>query len=119
MSNRWISERRVLNKVKSLGWEQIDPRGKAKPQPFVRKINGETCEAYGHFKKGDNLVAVCCSDRRNLGQMIYIRRIKSIDDFHGESNRHIIADDWGTQAQWEKGVTDDLEYQLELIEKGR
>lgn len=117
--NKWISERKVLNTVKSAGWEQIDPRGRTKPQSFVRKVNGETCEAYGHFKKGNKLVAVACSDRRHLGQMIYIRTINAIDDFRGNANRHIIADDWGSQAQWEKGIVDDLVYQLELIEEGK
>ena len=95
--SRWISERKVLNLIKAEGWEQIDPRGKKKPLPFVREINGETYEAYGHFKKGDKLIAVACSDRRYLGQTVYIRTIKAPDDFTGGVNRHIIGDELGSQ----------------------
>ena len=119
MSNRWISERKIQNVLENQGWEQIAPRGKKKPLPFIREINGETCEAYGHSKKGDKLIAVACSDRRYLGQVVSIRTIKAPDDFYGGVNRHIIGDELGSQNQWEKSVTDDLVYQLELIEQGR
>ena len=117
--SRWISERKVLNLIKAEGWEQIDPRGKKKPSPFVRKINGEVCEAYGHFKKGDKLIAVCCSDRRHLGQMIYIRTISKPDDFTGGTNRHITHDTFeSTQSGWERELLAELKYQLKRIEEG-
>ena len=117
--SRWISERKIQNVLKNQGWEQIDPRGKKKPQPFVRKINGEVCEAYGHFKKGDKLIAVCCSDRRNLGQMIYIRTISKPDDFTGGPNRFIQHTTFEpTQASWERELLAELTYQLMRIEEG-
>ena len=116
---REISERKVLNTIKSRGWEQIDPRGKKKPSPFVRKINGEVCEAYGHFKKGDKLIAVCCTDRRNLGQMIYIRTISKPDDFTGGTNRFIQHTTFeSTQASWEREILANLTYELRRIEEG-
>ena len=117
--SRWISERKILNVLKSRGWEQIDPRGKKKPQPFVRKINGEVCEAYGHFKKGDKLIAAACSDRRHMGQMIYVRTINAIDDYTGNRNRHITHDIYeSTQAAWEREILANLTYELRRIEEG-
>ena len=101
-----IPERTILATVKAEGWTLIDPRGRKKPRPFARGINGSSpCESYGHFKKGDKLVAVFSSDRRYMGQMVTVRTIKHPADFTGGINRLVLN-------------TDDIVTQLRSIERG-
>ena len=104
--NQAIPEQTILATVKAEGWTLIDPRGRKKPRPFARGINGSSpCESYGHFKKGDKLVAVFSSDRRHMGQMVTVRTIEHPADFRGGINRLVLS-------------TDDIVTQLRSIERG-
>ena len=101
-----IPERTILATVKAEGWTLIDPRGRKTPRPFARGVNGSApCESYGHFKKGDKLVAVFSSDRRNMGQTVMVRTIEHPADFTGGINRLVTS-------------TEDIIKQLRSIEAG-